>query len=192
MSLRSWGELRVKSWPSIDVCRRSRPADRQLTSSFAKLRRGRVATLKTSDLAVGIDRGVTAGSHRAHDLARVVGRAVADAALHRAVAILDSAPALLRTKHFRILIRRALPFPADDVSVRIPDAVGGHDLASCDQGDQTACYESSSLLHHRPSFGCCMPFSLSVMPGSIGRVLPLAAPLPPVPPSTDRRTPPAR
>src|SRR5262245_56743384 len=97
----------------------------QLMTHFAKLSSRRLATLETFDLAAGIERGVPARSHGAHDLARIVSFTVTRPTLHRAVAILDGAPSLLRTENPSVLIDHALPFSADDVSVRIFHAVGG-------------------------------------------------------------------
>ena len=95
------------------------------TRHFAALLRSALAPPGALHVAVRIGRCAAAGRARAVDVARVVLRAIADAALDVAVLIADGAASRPRAEHFAVLIDRTLSLAANDVAILVLDALGG-------------------------------------------------------------------
>jgi hypothetical protein len=104
-----------------------------------------LARNKTFHFAIGINCGAAAGLCRAPHFPPVVRRAKSHAALDVPISISDRAAALFGTEYLAVLIRGALPFAANDVSILILDAIPCINLRG-EQQDQVA-GNNESVLH---------------------------------------------
>jgi hypothetical protein len=118
------------------VVRRNGPRD-DLARLLAILRRGLVTCLEALYLSVGVHGGAAAGLRRAPYAPHVVRGAISNAAHDSAVLLAHGAAAFSRAKHLAIGVHHALAPSADDVSIRISNAVAGKDGAGDERGKGT-------------------------------------------------------